>query len=75
MARFLATHTIEGLTEEQLREKLGAYTGGVSKWRPRPPHHHSQGVRRHLAGQAVHRVRGGGAVPLRGLDENGWLAR
>ena len=34
MARFLATHTIEGLTEEQFREKLGAYTGGVSKWRP-----------------------------------------
>ena len=34
MARFLAAHTIEGLTEDQLREKLGAYTGGVSKWRP-----------------------------------------
>ena len=34
MARFLATHTIEGLSEEQLRDKLGAYTGGVSKWRP-----------------------------------------
>ena len=34
MARFLATHTISDLTEDELRNKLGAYTGGVSKWRP-----------------------------------------
>ena len=34
MARFLATHSISGLTEAQLRQKLGAYTGGVTKWRP-----------------------------------------
>lgn len=34
MARFLATHTIADLTEADLREKLGAYTGGVAKWRP-----------------------------------------
>ncbi len=34
MPRFLATHSISGLTESELREKLGAYTGGVSKWRP-----------------------------------------
>ena len=34
MARFLATHNISGLTEADFRDKLGAYTGGVSKWRP-----------------------------------------
>ena len=30
MVRFLATHNIDGLTEAEFREKLGA----VSKWRP-----------------------------------------
>ena len=64
MARFIAIHNVPGITEEDFRDKLNA----VRKWRPdrrttilkvygdlekRPP---------------GFRVRGGGAVPLRGLD-------
>ena len=75
MARFLATHNISGLTEAEFRDKLGAYTGGVSKWRPDRRTTILKVYADTVQRQALHRVRGRGAVAFRGLDEDGRLAR
>ena len=75
MARFLAIHNVSGLTEEEFQWDGRKFRERRQQVAPGPPHHDPEGLRGSEARQAGHRVRGGGAGALRGLDQDDWLAR